>query len=547
MPDGCDCAHCRREREDRELASRMLAEHPRPETEPRAITREDREDLEAGDWIRWGTGDFGSHTTPAQVIRRENQQITLANWDDYRGNPYTCTINAPSFSGFYPRAATAPQPEPASSPATRHCAECGEEFPAGQLSDMAGRWEERRGIERWICDDCNGSYRTCEHCGGGYPQGEVTERYDGAEEYLCNHCRELHYIQCDGCGDWVRDGDVTSVNGSDRCESCMEGMEQCRGCGDWFDSDDDDWTYGEDGYCRACAEREREREQEERENEVIGSHNDKVNTRPAGKGPVWYGVELEVEAGDDRVESAEDTISALDDYDRGDDYEIKRDGSLDNGFEIVTRPADWDWHKEFWGNIATPRAAGRIGIKSWKTTTCGMHVHASRKPLTELQIAKIALFLNRRANAELISAIAGRDILAYYYCQSKALRDKPRMSEREQTARYEPLNLYNRETIEFRIFKGTLKLSSILKNIEFCQALIAYCAPASRSLDDALDGDKWLEWMRKERKTYPNLAEWLTVKRFIPELPPSPLRKKPAGCVAAATSDNSIITNENEE
>jgi hypothetical protein len=542
MPNECDCAHCRRERENMELASRMLTEYPRPETEPRAITREDREDLEAGDWIRWGTGDFGSHTTPAQVIRRENQQITLANWDDYRGNPYICTINAPSFSGFYPRAsaaALAPEPEPASSPTTRHCAECGGEFPAGQLSDMAGRWETRRGIERWVCDDCNESYRTCEHCGGGYPQGEMTERYDGAEEYICDHCREAHYTTCDSCGDLVRDRDVTSICGEEFCESCMESFERCRGCGDYFRNDDEEWTEGCEGYCRSCYERDRA------EN-LIDEYNDRVDTTPIGKGPVFYGVELEVEASDDRAESAEETISYLSDYDREGDYLLKRDGSLHNGFEIVTRPADWDWHKEFWGNIATPRAAGRIGIRSWRTQTCGMHVHASRKPLTELQIAKIALFLNRRANANLISAIAGRDILSATYCRSKGLQDKPRMSEREQNERYEPLNLYNRETIEFRIFKGTLKLSSILKNIEFCASLIAYCAPASRSLDDALDGKKWLAWMQGERKAYPNLADWLETKHFIPELPPSPLRKKPAGFVASATG-NATITNESEE
>jgi len=58
----------------------------------------------------------------------------------------------------------------------------------------------------------------------------------------------------------------------------------------------------------------------------------------------------------------------------------------------------------------------------------------------------------------------------------------------EYRDRYVALNLCNRSTIEYRIFRGTLRPETILASIEFAHALTAYAG----------------------RQTYPHVVNWTT-------------------------------------
>jgi hypothetical protein len=226
-----------------------------------------------------------------------------------------------------------------------------------------------------------------------------------------------------------------------------------------------------------------------------------------GKGPHFYGVELEVEATSDRDDRAEFVLGRLNR--NGITFaHLKSDGSLsDGGFEIVTVPASLDKQREIW-----PRLLDSVsGMKSFDTKTCGLHVHCSRKPLSTLTVAKIVVFVNNRTNQGFMECIAGRPSGQWAMYKDKKHKD---VMDGANTVRYEAVNLLNYNTIEFRIFKGTLKKASVFKAIEFCDALIHFCLPCSQSISDASKLDKFIEFIKHQRKSYPHLwgfvsAKWL--------------------------------------
>jgi hypothetical protein len=60
---------------------------------------------------------------------------------------------------------------------------------------------------------------------------------------------------------------------------------------------------------------------------------------------------------------------------------IKQDGSLDDGFEIVSHPMSLDYHtrKMPWKDVL--QKAISMNYRSHKTTTCGYHLHIGRDGL----------------------------------------------------------------------------------------------------------------------------------------------------------------------
>jgi len=153
---------------------------------------------------------------------------------------------------------------------------------------------------------------------------------------------------------------------------------------------------------------------------------------------------------------------------------MENDGSLNNGFEIITAPLGLDDQRNLWATILA--SSNVAGLRSHNTTTCGLHVHITRDGLSKLQIAKVVAFVNSATNYAFMKRLSRR--YGTHYCKAKS---KPLCTGASNldSDRYEMVNLCNRRTIEFRIFRGTLKLQSLLACIEFAAALVSYCAPAS--------------------------------------------------------------------
>ena len=188
---------------------------------------------------------------------------------------------------------------------------------------------------------------------------------------------------------------------------------------------------------------------------------------------------------------------------------MKSDGSIRNGFEIVTCPATLDIHldifKKFYDNIPPD-------LKIEKNV--GMHVHISRKPLSQLTLGKMTEFLNRPENKLFIAFIAGRTDNQYARMDSGrnvtyAWRNK------NGGDRYNALNLNNQNTVEVRLFATPMNYKEFASRLQFVQALVDYCMPAqsNESLKKQTHYETFMGWLSNRKRMFPELSYHL--KEFV--------------------------------
>lgn len=184
---------------------------------------------------------------------------------------------------------------------------------------------------------------------------------------------------------------------------------------------------------------------------------------------------------------------------------MKSDGSIQNGFEIVTCPATLDIHlqvfKSFFDNLPPD-------LKVEKNV--GMHVHISRKPLSHLTLGKLTEFLNRDENKKFIHHIAGRIDNNYARMSSERTVTFP-WRNRHGGDRYNALNLNNQNTVEVRLFATPINYKEFAMRLQFVQALVDYCSPAqsTESLKKQTHYEAFMHWLSQRRRMFPELSHHL--------------------------------------
>jgi len=187
---------------------------------------------------------------------------------------------------------------------------------------------------------------------------------------------------------------------------------------------------------------------------------------------------------------------------------FKRDGSLDNGIEICTRPASIDIQTtEFRKMFEDTACMDTLVVEK----TCGMHVHVEKKKLSSLTLGKLTLFMQAKKNEKFLETLAERQSNSY----TKTGTDLSVTSVHRGVAsgdRYQALNLTNQNTIEFRIFKTPEEYGSFLKNMEFIDAITTFAMPATSGIQD-VHYESFLNFVKNNRKTYTELYSF-TKERF---------------------------------
>lgn len=328
----------------------------------------------------------------------------------------------------------------------------------------------RRNTQEW-CEECvDHDTFTCRRCDCHYSD-------DFCEgDSLCQPCHSL-FSECSQCGDFVEDYHI--VQDQYYCESCEEeNCYYCECCGE---------NYPNNNPCDCLS------------NRLIHDYGYKPKPVFYGKGPMFMGVELELEVySASRSDVAEFILEKLD----GDHVYIKTDGSLSHGLEIVTHPHTLEEHYELWSNWEPPSEC-----KSHNTSTCGLHVHVSREALSPLNIGKILVMINHPNWKQLIEAVAQRS-----NCQYAKLIPKKSVTHLPNE-RYEAVNTEPESTIEFRIFKGNLKVDRILKCIEFTHAVCTYAKNVG--LKKLHDHRAFVSWVHNNKKSYPHLYSFLKEKNYV--------------------------------
>jgi hypothetical protein len=362
-----------------------------------------------------------------------------------------------------------------------------------------------------LCPDCR---YVCENCTWiGNPWDDNTCDVNG--EVWCQSCTENHANWCERHEEYVTSGmyfirdvheswcDLCTENRASWCEDCDEyyadGCEECLNSRDIHD-----YNYRPDPIFRS----------------VEGEST-----------KLYFGIEIETEVGRNGrdISACSEYAAQILEHEHDLAY-LKHDGSLNNGFEIVTHPASHAYYKQednpLWGVLETLRSQPYT-MKSWDTGTCGLHIHISRAGFSGGAHQHRFLQLVY-SNPEFYSTLAGReashwakfdDVVRseramddggyWHYKQWRSYKHKLQNHNNNCSDRYSAVNTLNRHTLEMRIFRGSINGKVVKAALDLAHASVEYTREL-RVPDvwaDALIAENFMEYIKMNVELYPELNE----------------------------------------
>ncbi len=387
------------------------------------------------------------------------------------------------------------------------CGVCGENHPEENTQFVAGI----------LC--CNNCAIPCGDC-GRMGTSETRRRSNLTDLYYCETCYQNNFVFCTHCDqEMTRRHAVSCDNGDCYHSECYDDcFHECVECGtELFRQDADYIVRGGDVFCTGCVDNDDE-------------YDSRVSDYGYKPSPIFFnlpdevekfymGIELEVECiGIPMSITVDKTI------DIGSYLFCKEDGSLScNGVEIVSHPATFDWLNENFDKKWMPVLDLRKqGLKSFKTGTCGIHIHMSRNAFSMLHLYKfMAFFYQNKKFVEKISQRGGEGLDRWAQIDGRANKNLAGKAKGfDGTDKYTCLNL-TPDTVECRIFKGNLDPSKFKRNYEFLHALYMFTRECSLK---KVQSYEFLEYVCSVYQTYPNLHKdllnWYDKKTYIvDELP----------------------------
>jgi hypothetical protein len=359
-----------------------------------------------------------------------------------------------------------------------------------------------------VCEKCVAEhYIFCPSCNKSYKKSEAKEvsQCRGTQTLkICNRCFTLNYRECSNCHKFINRCEIVNYKDVVYCKDCFDRFYQvCAMCNTIYAVGTlTHIVRGRHKVCEKCFN----------QFGPINVYETKPKIEFQGKPPHYYGIELEVELeNQDKSERGKKAQEVVDLF-GGDFVIVKEDGSLQCGFEICTQPASKEEHLIRWGKFFDNLPGNLVSFNS-PHNNCGLHIHCSKKPLSLLSIAKIVVFINDEKNQPYIETIAGRKPNRYFKIAKKNYSTVRQIGDGN---RYEAVNLLNRETIEFRLFRGTLKRESFFKAIEFCDSIIQFCMTGNNGIAYCRNWDNYMDYIgvkdKDTNKDYPHLHAFMCAK-----------------------------------
>lgn len=341
----------------------------------------------------------------------------------------------------------------------------------------------------------------CSHCGAVIDTDDY-EELDG--QIVCSDCVENHTTVCDCCGERIWSDDAEGDEYTYLCSYCYQNhYTRCSNCDSLIHEDDAYRLDGED-YCHECYDEERDKCQH------IHDYGYKPEPIFYGDSNRYFGVEIEIDGAGKDDEYAEELLDIANND--GEYIYIKSDGSLDDGMELVSHPMTLDYHKDYcWEDIM--HKAVSLGYRSHQTSTCGLHIHINRTAFSDNReeqdevISRILYFVEHHWNEMLKFSrrseyTMNRWAARYGYEHTpKAIMDK---AKKGNNGRYAAVNLCNYHTVEFRMFRGTLKYNTFIAAIELVNRI---CDIAMYNTDDSIAKISWSDFVADI--TEPELIRYL--------------------------------------
>ena len=427
---------------------------------------------------------------------------------------------------------------------TQVCSDCARMIESGEVvrCDDCGNFVRKDDTIEFdgmtLCEDCRDSRDLvqCRDCGEWFDPSDVTEIETGwrRENYfLCENCYDAainndDVFHCDECGD---DLDASSydyyntIYDTTICESCYCNRDYvtCNDCGAVLHMDDANWDdEDEEYYCNDCYRpRHRNRKIHDYGFKPYPVFHGTPTSAPKYGDPITIGFELEVDCGDDRYDCAEAITDAFDE----DTLYLKNDGSVD--FEIVTHPRTLESYMkdiDFDKLCTIPRD---FGYQSHTAGTCGLHCHVGRAQLGSTVsaqrkvITRIALLMYRHWDS-LVKFSRRKASQLSHWASAPEFRFGYGMSYDEDTlvslvkdyyshrGRYQALNLEPSQTIEFRLWRGTLVPDTLKATLQMTSNIVMFCM--NNTIDTVINS-KWSDIVGYAH--YKELDEYIASKELM--------------------------------
>jgi len=180
-----------------------------------------------------------------------------------------------------------------------------------------------------------------------------------------------------------------------------------------------------------------------------------------------------------------------------------------------------DYHINHMPWLSVLRKAIQLGYQSHQAGTCGLHCHISRDALgediyaQEKTISNILFFIEKNWDQMLRFSRRTEDQINKW-ASRYGLKDSPKEllehAKSTNIGRYACVNLANANTIEIRMFRGTLKYQTFIATLqmvdEICRVAIALSETEMKSLS-------WQDFVLGIKKDFkPELLSYLKQKQL---------------------------------
>lgn len=354
-----------------------------------------------------------------------------------------------------------------------------------------------------ICDQCT---LICERCECIYSANDSMYSVEG--QMWCDPCTMNYAHYCDEHDGYFTGYTYATCDSSGTfCERCFENcVSYCDECDDYYydgcprDHDDEggsrlihDYSYRPDPIFYRLPDEEFHR--------------------------LYFGIEIETEVrGKDyghRTDAAE--YASMLENERI--AYLKSDGSLECGFEIVTHPMSHAYmtrdENPLWRVLRTLKQD--YNMMSWGTKTCGLHIHVSRSGFAggSHQHRFLQLVYN---NKEFYELLAGRSSSAWAKFDDVDDPETGRKSfkhklDQSGSDRYSAVNTNNRNTLEMRIFRGSLNPRFVKSAVDLAHASVEYTRVMSvkEVIDAGLSTLKFRQYIESKANLYKSLNERIAI------------------------------------
>ena len=348
----------------------------------------------------------------------------------------------------------------------------------------------------------------CELCGAECSADELAYFND---QLLCSDCLDEHTRVCADCGARIWAEDNFGDPDHPLCERCYDGAyTRCENCDGLLRRDEANYDSGEP-YCDSCYDNR---------DHAILDYSYKPEPIFYGNGPRFFGVELEIDGAGEDSFNAEQVLKI---GNRGDEYiYCKHDGSLDEGFEIVTHPMTLEFHEHSMPWLEIVRKVVSMGYTSHQADTCGLHVHVSRTAFGAYEeqqdsaIARVLYFFEKHWE-ELLKFSRRTETQLQRWAARYGYKEHPKeildqAKKGYNGGRYTCVNISNDDTIEFRMFRGTLKYNTIIATLQMVDKI---CDVALSLSDEEIKALSWTSFVDSiDREKYPELITYLKERRL---------------------------------